>query len=319
MPTAHDVFADVTRYLDDQPSSGTLQLLQRAVLDKARRTLAEQGAFSIVDFPLAINESLRGSAPQGATIAGAALLFYAAADVADDAADHDLTPDPWERWGSEQASNTGVSLLFSSLQYLIDRFDPEQAQLLVACLIRAGGAMSLGQHLDLLGQNLETPNINDYLLVVERKTGASFGAYAEAVALCHAESRIEARTFHAFGVALGTMLQMISDVHELWRADLSSDFVNRRLSLPIVLALEQVASTRRGELNALLAGDHDRARQQQLVKLLEELGIKAYASLRIEVYRKRAGELARRLGLDGHPYLRRLIEFPAFPLASIPL
>jgi geranylgeranyl pyrophosphate synthase len=314
--TTERLFDDVTRFLDSQNVPGTLQALQRAVLSKARRKFEHEGRFSILDFPLAIQRALGGPDEVGGAIAGAALLFYASADVIDDAVDHDLASDPWTRWGWEQATNTGLSLLFLSLTYLQDTLGAVRAAPALTVFVHAGHSMAAGQHLDLIGQDLEQATIADYTAFVERKTGASFAAYAEAIALLCGREPAESARCGEFGEALGSMLQMISDNYELWNPTLSSDYVNRRLSFPLVLALEQAQGEARARLLELLSGDRTYDRQRELVALLESLGTRGYATLRIEVYRKRASDLARSLGLSEEPYLRQLLEFPAFPPAA---
>ncbi|MNL79894.1 hypothetical protein D3C87_2065960 [compost metagenome] len=57
--------------------------------------------------------------------------------------------------------------------------------------------------------------------------------------------------------------------------------------------------------------------QVRLRGMLEEAGIRSYATMRIEVYRRQAREQARQLGLGNETYLAQLIDLPAFPQAEI--
>lgn len=314
--SAHAVFEALFNYLSRAQSAGTLQLLQRAVLLKAFRSLEREGHWPILDFPLALHRSLGGQVEVGQVVAGACALFYAYADVTDDAEDHDLAEEPWAEWGWEQAVNTGNALLFTCFQYLYDSLPSDAAAPLVETFVRAGVTMTQGQHFDLVGQAAQEPGVQAYFATIERKSGASFGAYAKAVALANETWGQDAERFHALGKTLGMMFQMMNDTHELWGPRLSSDFANRRLSFPIVLALEQVSGAR-PSLARLLAGPATLEHQFELVRLLESSGIKAYAALRIEVYRKKAHELASDLGVLSEPYLCKLLEIPAFPEAGM--
>lgn len=315
--TASSAIEALFAYLASQPCPGTLQSLQRAVLSKGVRSLEAEGHWPIMDFPLAIYRNLGGESEGGLALGGACALFYAFADITDDAQDHDLSPEPWEAWGWEQAVNTGSSLLFSCLQYLYERFPAPRAGALVEVFSRAGLEMTYGQHLDLRGQAMDCPSVQAYLQAIEGKSGASFGAYAESVAIVLGQDAEQVKEFRAFGRALGMVFQMLNDTYDLWGARQSSDFANRRLSLPFVLGLEQLRAEPKERLIQLLGGPIDLAHQRELVKLLEAGGIKGYATLRVEVYRKQAVLLAERIGVDSDPYLSRLLNLPAFPTDPI--
>lgn len=317
MATTRDVFDLLHQYLGAQIGAGTLHELQRAVLAKSRAAFDRDGHWPIVDFPLAIHRQLNGDPRPGTAIAAACLLFYSFADVIDDAQDHDLTPDPWERWGWEQAVNTGTSLLFLCLQSLHDLLPPDKVGPVSEIFVRAGFAMTAGQHVDLIGQGGEIPGVSEYLQMIEGKSGASFGAYAAATAALNGLPSARVKDFAEMGRALGGLFQMLNDTYELWDSRYSPDYANGRLSLPIVLAHEQLQGVLREAFLALLSEPPSLELQYDLVMLMERGGIKEYATLRIEVYRKRAQALAQQLGVAGDPYLKRLLEIPAFPETPI--
>ncbi|MNY17861.1 Polyprenyl synthetase [compost metagenome] len=204
-------------------------------------------------------------------------------------------------------------MLFLALQSLYDRLPQVTAGPAVEVLVRAGLEMTHGQHVDLLGQAMPLPTFEAYAKAIERKSGASFGAYAQLVAIANGSPGLECQRFRDFGRLLGMMFQMMNDTHELWSATLCPDFVNARLSLPFVLALEQLAGRQREELDDLLAGPKDLERQARLVAFLEGAGLRAYITMRIELIRRRVREAARDLCLDAEPYLASLLETPAFP------
>lgn len=314
--SASHVFRTLEAYLDRQPCPGTLQDLQRAVLAKGQAAIRADGHWPIVDFPLALHGALGGSVAAGLGVAGACALFYGFADVIDDAQDHDLPSLPWADWGWEQAVNTGLSLLFESLQYLYEAV-PQAAPAIVAVMVRAGRTMTYGQHLDLIGQKARLLGWPSYLEAIERKSGASFGAYAQAVALANGLSNEAVASYQLLGQSLGILFQMLNDSYELWNNRLSSDFSNRRLSLPIALGFEQLAGEARSTFESLLSGPRDLAAQRRLVAFLEASGVKGYATLRIEVYRRKVEGLVAQLGLSDVPYLARLLDIPAFPQTHI--
>ncbi|HEY9855553.1 MAG TPA: polyprenyl synthetase family protein [Stenomitos sp.] len=310
--SASHVFQTLEAYLERQSCPGTLQVLQRAVLSKGSLAVQADGHWPIVDFPLALHRALGGDPAVGLGVAGTCAMFYGFADVVDDAQDHDLTAVPWDAWGWEQAVNTGLALLFESLQYLYE-VAPQAAPAIVEVFIRAGRTMTHGQHVDLIGQDVQQPGWQSYLSAVERKSGASFGAYAQAIALANGQSPETAMVYQDLGRSLGVLFQMLNDTYELWNDRLSSDFENRRLSLPIALGFEQLQGAARQQLVSVLSGPRTLETQHQLVDFLEASGVKGYATLRIEVYRRKIEGLVAQLGLSGVPYLGRLLEIPAFP------
>lgn len=318
-PTADEAIATALRFVAKDGAPGTLQRLQRAVLGKARDRLAQDGHFPVIDFPLALHRHLEGSVEVGRTVGAACLLFYAFADVIDDAQDRDLGEALWAEWGWEQAVNTGLTLLFQSLRLAFESLPPGVAGGVVACFVQAGHLMTCGQHVDLMPPSRNVISFPAYLELVERKSGASFGAYAEASALANGQSPGMSARFRALGQALGTLFQMLNDTYELWGTVLSPDYANLRPSLPLVLAREQVSGEAAQHFASLLAPPRHLDRQRELVALLEGEGLRAYAMLRIEVYRRRAQALARELSCEQDPYLRSLLELPAFPAAGVPI
>lgn len=316
--TSQDIYRSLDSYLEKQACAGTLQELQRTVLSKGQRAIAKDGHWPIVDFPLAIHRALRGSFDVGLAVLGACLLFYGFADITDDAQDHDLSEEAWGHWGWPQAVNTGSSLLFLSQVYLYDHLEPRLAASISQAFLRTGLEMTHGQHVDLIGQDASCPTLSSYLQTVEQKSGASFGMYLQAVAMVNELEPERIAAFRELGRSLGAMFQMISDVYELWKTtELSSDFANRRLSYPIVLGFEQLQDPARTRFRELLEAPPTLLCQQELVSLLDESGIRAYSTLRCEVYRRRARLLAQQLGVAEEPYVAGLIDFPAFPETSV--
>lgn len=318
-PTSQDVLEFLFDYVETQASSGTLQYLQRAVLQKGHRLLEREGQWPILDFPLNVGRILGVGSEEARAVAATCALFHGFADVTDDAQDHDLAPDPWATWGWEQAVNTGTSLLFQSLALLFDYLPSRLAGDITAVFVRAGLEMTYGQHVDLRGAIHADTRLGDYQLMVERKSGASFGAYGEAMALASGANPQVAQEIRAFARSLGVMFQSISDLHELWRPTLSSDFVNRRASFPIVLGFEQLTGAPRERFLALLRGEANLDSQRDLTTLLEKAGVRAYATLRIEVYRRQARAVAERLKIDADSYFSSLVAFPAFPEKPVAL
>ncbi|MBO9540367.1 polyprenyl synthetase family protein [bacterium] len=316
-PTSRDALDALYRYLETQQAPESLLGLQRAVLSKAERALASTGQWTVLDYPLALARALGVPAEAALPVAGACALFYAFADVTDDAQDHDLAPSPWDAWGWEQAVNTGTALLFASLRSLEERLPVEVAAQASAVLVRAGLEMSYGQHMDLIGLAAERAGLADYMLAIERKSGASFGAYAELVAIAGGLEPARVAAYRAFGRALGTLYQMMNDTHELWGMALCPDFVNRRRALPFVLAFEQLSEEALIRFRRLLEGPADWEHQAELVALLEAAGIKSYLTMRIELQRRRALDLATQLGIGAEPYLAGMLASPAFPTAPV--
>lgn len=281
--------------------------MQQAILAKGRSFLARNGHLPYVELPLSFSSSLGGKAEMNCIHGAACVIFHAFADITDEAQDHELPEEPWGPWGWEQAVNTGLSLLFSSMGYLEQHLAAPLASEAMPVLLRAGQEMTWGQHVDLLKTLEHADPLSRYLETVSRKTGASVGAYAELAAVLAGRDRAMRGRCQELGRSLGMLFQMISDLDELCFVFPSADYVNGRLSFPMALGLAQLEDLDRAQLEAF-RNQPQLFEQASLVSFLEAKGIKSYALFRIEAQRRHVRTMITETFDVPDPYLLRIVE-----------
>lgn len=253
-----------------------------AVLAKADAEQDRFPAWPVTAVPRALGAAfgLPPAAAQGLVLAS--LCFYAAADAVDDAADGDLGLNPaWKPdWTPHEAVNAGHALLFTSAELLasLPGAAADARARLAADWARAGRRLAMGQAGDLaLGAATEA----EALAIAAAKTGASLGAFAAWPALAAGLPEAGAEPWRAWGAALGTWIQLYSDVaaYAPGRGP-HPDLRELKRTLPLVVALDWAP-----ELAGWLAGHAaplSEARQAELAARVAATGATTYAGLRVQ-------------------------------------
>ncbi len=180
-------------------------------------------------------------------------------------------PTVWRVWGEAQAINVGDSLreLAQSALSRATQAGASADTVLDAAdtLNRCTMEMIEGQYLDLDFESRRTVSADDYLTMVERKTGALLGcSLAIGALLAGGDRDVAARLEHA-GRCLGLAFQIRDDVLGIWGDSSATgkssdnDIRRRKKSFPIVHALEQTAAPEQAALARVYAVDaaHDGA------------------------------------------------------------
>lgn len=233
--------------------------------------------------PLAVGRALDGDAGRVEALAAACVLHFASADVVDDAQDDDLP----EGADWRLAVSAGLGLTFLAQQAALDAAVPAGRAGIAAAFARAGLSMSVGQRRDLLQRGVPdgTWREADYLDCVRGKSGAAFALYAGAAARGLAAPDELVAALEAFGLALGTGLQLASDVADLL-GEAGRDRRNQLQTLPVLRAWERLGEGDRPLLIASWLGEPD---APPLPFLLERSGALASCRARIAALRVEAG------------------------------
>lgn len=282
------------------------------VLQKAQEHYRDHPRWPILYLPEAIGQDAYLEQAEIERLALINLLFFCYADITDDAEDQDLS-ESWSAWGWPQAVNAGNCFLFGCLRHLGEAFPPSVSLPLLMLYTSAGLVMSQGQQLDLSNALPHRISLDEYLFSLQGKTGASLRAFASSPALVSKQSPSTVAGLAEFGENLGIVLQLVSDVREVWREPIGPDLLNGRLTLPLLYAFEVAPSE--GALLEVLEEVRTTRRPKPLWDFLEPLGVRPYAGLRIEIYRRRALEALQRTGISASLYeqLEGLLQVPAFP------
>ena len=220
----------------------------------ARAALTMLGAEAISDDPAALR--------RGASGAAAVEMVHNFSLVHDDVQDGDVErrgrATVWKLWGVAQAINTG-----DLMRELADAA-LRRAVLHGACaesvveagrrLNRATMLMIEGQYLDLTFEERMDVSVDEYLAMVERKTGAMMGVSLAIGAVLAGASGEQADALDRAGARLGRCFQMRDDWLGIW-ADpdalgkpTDADIRRRKKSFPILYALREAPAEARREL-----------------------------------------------------------------------
>lgn len=283
------------------------------VLRKAEDHCRVQPKWPVLYLPEKIGNAFHLSTEVIERLALTNLFFFCYADITDDAEDGDLR-EPWQAWGWPQAVNVGNALLFLALNQLGQGCPSDIRLRLFDSYTRAGFCMTQGQHFDLLSTFPSRISMDDYLRSVTGKTGASASVFAcsPAIVAQQSPSRIEALA--EYGRNLGVVVQLASDVREFWQDPIGPDLKNGKLTLPLLFALERVSPEEEHQLRECLLIARQTGHAQPIRDLVEGLGVRLYAEMKIELFRRRAREALATVFPDSDLYddLVALLDIPVF-------
>ena len=160
----------------------------------------------------------------------------------DDAADGDLIADEWSAQPAQMA--LVYTNLLATLPHLAagDDADAEFHRRLAGVLL----TMSLGQFAD-LESAAAVYTICDYLDLIAMKTGAEAAFFAAAPLLLAGAPTDACDAWSSFGMQIGCMAQMFSDVYGTFTTKAHNDLLDGKRTLPVLYTFERLTGT---ELNA---------------------------------------------------------------------
>lgn len=218
--------------------------------------------------------------------------------IHDDIEDRDESrrgrPTLWKRWGQPQAINSGDGL-FSLARMRMWRMAesgvaPALIVRLAALVDRTCLELCEGQHLDMRFEGRRDVTEAMYLDMIGRKTAALMACAAEAGARVGAEGdETLGERLSEFGRALGLAFQLRDDVLGIWSAaglgkSEAGDVRRKKMTLPVIHALERAAEPDRAALATIYAADGPATDAQvaQALDILDRCGARerAYAALR---------------------------------------
>jgi geranylgeranyl pyrophosphate synthase len=287
-----------TAVMQAEPSRELAVALLRR-LDDARAVAEASAWFLPVDLPLVIARQVGLGTDVGAALAALAALVWTGADLLDDMADGDLGPS-WRRLSSAQLTLAGCNLL-ATLPHTWLRssafasLDPEARRRLHGDLAAATFTMSAGQWDD-VAPAPEWPSIERYEALVRQKTGAELGFFATLGPIAVGADEAQVRAWHRFGVEMGFVAQLATDVRDVMR-DGSSDLRGGKRTEPLIFAhralpprVEAAGAFCREDLHDLLVGERrtEPGAVAAIRTAIEQTNSLLMSLIRVELHRKRA-------------------------------
>jgi geranylgeranyl diphosphate synthase type I len=261
-----------------------------------------------------MGEGLGATMPDLTPFAAGIELLHNFSLIHDDIQDRSATrrnrPTVWTVWGDAQAINVGDAMYslahLSWLQSDLGEYDPNALVAIARSLELTILRLCEGQYLDMAGEGRLDVSSEAYIRMIGRKTAALIGeATWVGARVATGDSRV-LEAARAFGVEIGLAFQIRDDVLGIWGNEqetgksASSDIATRKMTLPIIVALEAAAPHVRDELRLLYgaAPDSGSNDERRVRELLEMAGAGAVASDLEERHWKAAMDALERIPLS---------------------
>jgi geranylgeranyl diphosphate synthase type I len=264
---------------------------------------------------LLVCEACGGDWRQALPAAAAVELLHNFSLIHDDIEDRDRTRRGrmtlWAAWGEARAINAGDALFTLAELALLRQTGPARAALPDALELfnRTCLALTEGQHLDIDFEDRDELDIEEYLVMIARKTAALLACACELGALIAgapgdgrgAEAVPRAR-LRSYGHHLGLAFQMRDDLLGVWGdptltgKPAGADLARRKKTLPIVHGIVHSP-----ELRALLARKTPLSDKEvwRATELLDATESRAYTERLAQEHHERASAALRETGLAG--------------------
>ena len=213
-------------------------------------------------------EAARGAWRDALHVAVAIELVHNFSLIHDDIEDHDPArrhrPTVWKVWGESQATNAGDAMFALAGREAAQASEDPRVCLSVARRFQSTTlTLTEGQYLDMSFEGRLDVSPEEYLQMIARKTGAliAFSAWSGATIARVGDSRADA--LYDFGAALGKAFQIQDDILGIWAsADITgkqpaTDLLNRKKTLPVLLAAQHAAARDAEQLRKYLARETD--------------------------------------------------------------
>ncbi|MCA9828969.1 MAG: polyprenyl synthetase family protein [Dehalococcoidia bacterium] len=227
--------------------------------------------------------------------------------VHDEIQDHDDVrhgrPTAYTVWGPGQAINLGDFMYGRAIRALSESgADPSRCVRAMAVLMRAVEGMIAGQWRDISFESRERVSVDEYIEMIEGKTGVLLGASLEMGATLGGAAESEAATLGRWGTRLGLAFQAIDDYLGIWGDEVltgkttTGDIARRKKTLPIIHALDDPLA---GPLiRTVYADESQMERYDEVVAALEAAGADALCRDMARRFANEAEDMVAALELD---------------------
>ncbi|KSW11416.1 geranylgeranyl pyrophosphate synthase [Pyrodictium occultum] len=277
---------------------------------------------------VAVAEALGEEAEKALPFAASVELVHNFTLIHDDIMDRDEfrrgVPTVHKLWGEPLAITAGDLLYAKAFETLIDArgrgVPAERVARAVQVLARASSTIAEGQAMDIMFEEEEEVDVEDYLKMIHKKTGALFEASAVLGGLVATDNEDILASLASYGKSLGIAFQIrddilgiIGDEKELGKP-VGSDIRKGKKTLPIIYALSRLEGEAREKLFSVL-GNNEATRKEleEAARLIRESGAIDYAEKLASRYSEQALSALR--VLPQNEYREMLEELASFAVS----
>lgn len=247
-----------------------------------------------VYLPLLSYAGIKGEiTAEAVTTASACLILFLGADLLDNIADNELTK-TWKRVDPSIIELSAVTLV-GPLPYKMlfelekNNFSPSRLLSLFGAFCETQILMTSGQNEDILFSGAKNVNVESFINMVNKKSGAEISLFAKAGAMTATENSQIISNFKELGLNIGIASQLGSDLKDLTTGNFSKDLLNGKKTLPLIYALYTLKGEEKNEfITTLDKARHDTSCHKKIREVLLKCGSLIYIGMLVEVYYQKA-------------------------------
>jgi geranylgeranyl diphosphate synthase, type I len=230
-------------------------------------------------------------------------------DVMDKSLERRHRPTLWAKWGSSQAVNTGDGLYSLGIESVCDSMargvSAERTVEAVRLLTDSCVATVEGQMLDIAFEQRLDVTSEEYITMIEHKSGILIACSTAMGALMAGASPEVQTSYRQFGRSIGIAFQIWDDYLGIWGEpettgkSASSDIESRKKSYPILVALERAQGKSREKLLSIYQQDQVSAKDVKTVlDILGEVDAVAQTRQMLDVFFEEGLDALADTGID---------------------
>lgn len=194
-----------------------------------------------------------------------------------------------QKWNERVAILSGDTLMIQSY-ILLANYKPELLTRLLPLYNTAAIEVCEGQQMDMDFELLNNVSIDDYIIMIRKKTAVLLGCSLQLGALVGSASDEDAQDLYDFGTNLGVAFQLQDDILDVY-ADQSKfgkqvggDIIANKKTFLLLTAMQQANPEQRANLERLFTEMNHTKKVSEIKKLYSELNIKEQATNRMELF-----------------------------------
>jgi geranylgeranyl pyrophosphate synthase len=243
--------------------------------------------------PLIVCEAISGDFKAALPAAASLQFMKAAAEVFDDIEDADSSTSLSARYGNALATNAATTLLIlaeRAISCLKLRNVQDSKVIRVMDLITSFYTTAcIGQHLDLSSSPAQMISEEIYFKIAGMKSATTVECACRVGAVLATEDPLLIDKLSLFGHNLGMSAQIANDLLGITR---KSDVLARKITLPVIYALQQSQGRTRKQLEAtFLRKTEDELDASGIKALLFSTGAVHYTTVKLELFKGQARDI----------------------------